>query len=170
MAMKITGRHLTVTPALRRHIEAKFERFARYDVVLNRVDIVLSVNKLQHSAEAVCTVAGRRLQAKTSTREMYATIDQLVERLEAQIRKHKERQVEHKGKKRTAVALRPPQPGLGGEEVEVVRPVPSVLSLDEAKRRLNRQVGSLIVFTSSESGKLQILQRVESDRVVLIDP
>ena len=170
MAMKITGRHLVVTPALKRHVEEKFERFARYDVALNRVEIVLSVNKLQHTAEVVCAVAGRRLQAKISTREMYSTIDQVVDRLNAQIRKLKERQVEHKGRKRTAAALSPPQPEHGGEEVEVIRPVPSVLSLDEAKRRLNRQVGSLIVFTSSESGKLQILQRAESNRVVLIDP
>lgn len=170
MAMKITGRHLVVTPALKRHIEERFERFTRYDVVLNRVEIVLSVNKLQHAAEVVCAVAGRRLQAKTSTREMYSTIDQLVDRLDTQIRKLKDRQVEHKGRKRPAAGLSPAQPAFGGEEVEVVRPVPSVLSLDEAKRRLNRQVGSLIVFTSRESGKLQILQRAESNRVVLIDP
>lgn len=168
MAIKITGRHLAITPALRRHIEDKFERFTRYDVAMNRVEVVLSVNKLQHIAEATCTVAGRRLQAKTSTREMYGTIDQLVERLEAQIRKHKERRVEHKGKTRTAPAA--PIILGGGEAIEVIRPVASVLTLEEATRRLNRQVGSIMVFTSRESGRLQILQRTEPDRVVLIDP
>ena len=43
---------------------------------------------------------GRRIQAKATTPEMYVTIDQLVTRLAAQIRKHKERQADHKGQSR----------------------------------------------------------------------
>jgi hypothetical protein len=56
------------------------------------------------------------------------------------------------------------------EEIEVVRPARAVLTLEEAKRRLDPLPGSLVVFTGLSSGKLQILQRVDRDRVVLIDP
>ena len=68
--MKITGRRLVVTPALRQHIENRFERISRYDVKLSHLEVVLSVSKLQHCAEVVCTLQGRRIQAKASTSEM----------------------------------------------------------------------------------------------------
>ena len=62
--MKITGRHMEITPALKRHIRSRFERLERYDVPLGRLEIVLSVSKLQHSAEVVCSISGKRFQAK----------------------------------------------------------------------------------------------------------
>ncbi len=167
--MKITGRHMEVTPALKRHIRSRFERLERYDVSLDRLEIVLSVSKLQHAAEAVCSINGKRFQAKTSTREMYATIDQLVDRLVAQIRKHKERRVEHKGRK-----SRPPLPAaLSAPEdagLKVVRPKIAVLSREEARNRLESRPGAMVLFTCADSGKLQILQRSETGNVVLIDP
>jgi len=169
--MKITGRHLIITPALRHHIESRFERLARYEVRLSHMEVILSVSKLQHSAEVVCMMQRRRIQAKASTQEMYATIDQLVDRLGVQIRKYKERQADHKEPAKRSVrkiprlALRKEE-----EDLEVIRPVRAVLTLEEAKRRLDPLPGSLVVFTSLSSGNLQILQRIDRDRVVLIDP
>jgi putative sigma-54 modulation protein len=171
--MKITGRHLVVTPALRQHIENRFERLARYEVKLSHLEVILGVSKLRHSAEVVCTMQGRRIQAKASTQEMYATIDQLVDRLSVQIRKHKERQSDHKEPTKRSVrrSLRPViRKEEEEEEIEVIRPVRAVLTLQDAKRRLDPLPGSLVVFTSLSSGKLQILQRVDRDRLVLIDP
>src|SRR5574339_1038036 len=110
MWMKITGRHMDVTPALKRYIRTRFERIERYDVSLDRLEIVLSVTKLQHTAEVVCSIKGRRFQAKTSTREMYATVDQLADRLDGQIRKYKERRAEHKGPRKRAVSVEPQPP------------------------------------------------------------
>jgi putative sigma-54 modulation protein len=171
--MKITGRRLVITPALRQHIENRFERLARYEVKLSHLEVILGVSKLQHSAEVVCTMQGRRIQAKASTQEMYATIDQLVDRLGVQIRKHKERQTDHKEPTKRSVRKVPRQ-ALGQEEeeeeLEVIRPVRAVLTLEDAKRRLDPLPGSLVVFTSLSSGKLQILQRMDRNRVVLIDP
>lgn len=169
--MKITGRHLVVTPALRQHIESRFERLARYEVNLSHLEVILGVSKLQHSAEVVCTMQRRRIQAKASTREMYATIDQLVDRLGAQIRKHKERQADHKEPTKRSVP-KIPRPAIRKEEedIEVIRPARAVLTLEEAKGRLDPLPGSLVVFTALSSGKLQILHRMDRDRVVLIDP
>jgi putative sigma-54 modulation protein len=169
--MKITGRHLVITPALRHHIESRFERLVRYEVRLSHLAVILGVSKLQHRAEVVCTMQGKRIQAKALTQEMYATIDQLVDRLETQIRKHKERRTNHKepAKRLVRKVLRPALERKD-EEIECVRPVRATLTLEDAKRRLDSLPGSLVVFTSLSSGKLQILQRVDRDRVVLIDP
>jgi putative sigma-54 modulation protein len=166
--MKITGRHMDVTPALKRYIRARFERLRRYDVPLDRLEVVLSVTKLQHTAEVVCSIKGRRFQAKTSTREMYATVDQLADRLDAQIRKDKERRAEHKG--RTKRPLPVSTPVSEHEELRIVRPKVAVLSRTEARNRLEPNPGAMVLFTCADSGKLQILRRSESGHVVLIDP
>ena len=173
MSIKITGRHLVITSALRQHVENRFERLVRYEVKLTHLEVILGVSKLQHHAEVVCTMQGRRIQAKASTREMYATIDQLVDRLGTQIRKHKERQTDHKepvkrsARKILSSAVRKEEEE---EKIEVVSPPKVVLTLEDAKRRLDSLPGSLLVFTARSSGKLQILQRLDRDRVVLIDP
>ena len=167
--MKITGRHMEVTPALKRYLRTRFERLERYDVSLDRLEVVLSVTKLQHTAEVVCSIRGKRFQAKTSTREMYATVDQLVDRLDRQIRKYKERRVEHKGRTKTALAS-PPAAGRDHDEFKIVRPKLAVLSRSEARNRLDLDPGAMVLFTCADSGKLQILRRSETGHVVLIDP
>jgi len=168
--MKITGRHMDVTPALKRHIRSRFERMERYDVSLDRLEIVLSVTKLQHTAEVVCAVSGKRFQAKTSTREMYATVDQLADRLEAQIRKYKERRVEHKGKKKAQAPVSEGPLLSDHEDVKVVRPKIAVLSRSEARNQLDQGPGAMVLFTCADTGKLQIMRRSETGHVVLIDP
>ena len=163
--MKITGRHLVITSALRQHIESRLDRLVRYEVKLTHLEVILGVSKLQHHAEVVCTMQGRRIQAKASTREMYATIDQLVDRLGTQIRKHKERQADHKEPvKRSARKIVTPvvRKEEDEEKIEVVSPPEVVLTLEDAKRRLESLPGSLVVFTALSSGKLQILQRTRS--------
>jgi len=96
MRLKITGRHLDITPALKEYVETRFSRLDRYGLKIEALEVVLGVEKLQHKAEAIGTVNGKSVQAKTSTPEMYATIDALVDRLDAQLRKWKERLVNHK--------------------------------------------------------------------------
>lgn len=168
--MKITGRHMDVTPALKRHIRSRFERMERYDVSLDRLEIVLSITKLQHTAEVVCSISGKRFQAKTSTREMYATVDQLADCLDAQIRKYKERRVEHKGRKKTQVPASEAVSLSDQEDLKIVHPKIAVLSRNEARNRLDHGPGAMVLFTCAESGKLQILRRSETGHIVLIDP
>ena len=96
MRLRITGRHLDITSALKSYVEARFGRLDRYEWKIESLQVVLGVEKLRHMAEVIGTVNGKPLQAKTSTQEMYATIDALVDRVDAQFRKWKERLVNHK--------------------------------------------------------------------------
>jgi putative sigma-54 modulation protein len=96
MKLKITGRHMDITPALKDYVETRFGRLDRYGLKVESLEVVLGVEKLQHKAEANGTVNGKSVQAKTSTPEMYATIDALVDRIDAQLRKWKERLANHK--------------------------------------------------------------------------
>ncbi len=96
MRLRITGRHLDITSALKSYVETRFGRLDRYELRVGSLQVVLGVEKLRHMAEVIGTVNGRPLQAKTSTREMYATIDALVDRVDAQFRKWKGRLVSRK--------------------------------------------------------------------------
>lgn len=96
MKLKITGRHIDITPALRTYVETRFKRLDRYELKVSSLQVVLGVEKLLHIAEVTGLVSGKRMQAKTSTPEMYATIDALVDRIDGQFRKWKERLANHK--------------------------------------------------------------------------
>jgi putative sigma-54 modulation protein len=168
--MQITGRQLVITSAMRRHVESRLARLDRYDMRIEHIAVILGVNKLQHTAEVICVLQGKRVQAKVSTHEMYASIDQVIARLEAQIRKRKERLVDHKGSRKRLFPRTGRRVSESPDDVDVIRVTPSRLSLDEAKNRLESTPGSLVVFTSSISGKLQILKRLVNGRVALIDP
>jgi|DewCreStandDraft_4_1066084.scaffolds.fasta_scaffold64700_2 putative sigma-54 modulation protein len=174
MKLRITGRHMDVTPALREYIETRLGRLDRYGLKVGSLQVILSVEKLQHKAEVVGTVNGKRIQAKTSTREMYATIDALVDRVDAQFRKCKERLVDHK----PAKSKRRPEarhvPAKWGQEkrTEVQRqPVP-VLSADQARKQFSARTSSapFMLFVNSDTGRVQVVQRTESGRLMVVEP
>lgn len=95
MQLSITGHHIDVTPALREYVESKFERLERhFDNVID-IHCVLSVEKLRHKAEATVQVSGGTLFADEVQEDMYAAIDGLVDKLDRQVKKHKEKLQDH---------------------------------------------------------------------------
>lgn len=106
MKVTITGRHTTVTPALRRYLEERSERLKRYGVKLDGCQFVLSVEKYRHAAEGAVTVNGRIVHGKVSTQEMYGSIDRLMEKLERQLLKNKEKLVGQKLRTRSSSGAR----------------------------------------------------------------
>ncbi|MFC3607852.1 ribosome hibernation-promoting factor, HPF/YfiA family [Stutzerimonas tarimensis] len=94
MHVNISGHHLEVTDALREYVDEKFERLARhFDRIIN-VQVILEVEKLKQKAEATLHVAGREVVANAEHQDMYAAIDSLIDKLDRQLIKHKEKQIE----------------------------------------------------------------------------
>ncbi len=95
MQLNVTGHHVEITPALRDYVGSKLERLERlFDHVTN-VHVVLSVEKLRHKAEATLSITGNNLFADAEEEDMYAAIDALADKLDRQIRKHKEKLTDH---------------------------------------------------------------------------
>lgn len=174
MKLRITGRHMDVTHALRDYVETRFGRLDRYGLKVGSLQVVLGVEKLQHKAEVIGAVNGKRVQAKTSTREMYATIDALVDRVDAQFRKCKERLANHKPNKNR----RPRESGRrsvkwGQEEpTEVERQAVPVLSIDQAQKQFSALPSTVpfMLFINAETGRVQVIQRLISGRLAVIEP
>jgi putative sigma-54 modulation protein len=172
MRLKITGRHMDITPALRQYVESRFGRLDRYGLKLGSVQVVLGVEKLQHKAEVVCEVNGKRVQAKTATPEMYATIDALVGRLDTQLRKWKDRLVSHKPNTRGRTKVRALESMLQDQPSRAVverRAVP-ILSVDEAQEAFADSPSPFMVFMNAETGTIQLVERRTGGLVAVIEP
>jgi putative sigma-54 modulation protein len=91
MNLQITGRHMDITPAIHGYVTEKFGKIKRhFDHVID-VNIVLSVEKLIQKAEATLHISGKNLFVECADENLYAAIDALVDKLERQIRRHKEK-------------------------------------------------------------------------------
>jgi putative sigma-54 modulation protein len=95
MQINLTGHHLDITTSLRDYVNEKFERLERhFDHVID-AHVILTVEKLRHKAEAAMVVSGSRLFADNVQEDMYAAIDGLVDKLDRQIVRHKEKLKDH---------------------------------------------------------------------------
>ena len=96
MNLQLTGHHLEITPSIRGYVTSKLERITRhFDNVID-VNVILSVDKLQQRIEANVHVRGRDIFCESIDENMYAAIDNLVDKLDRQIIKHKEKIVDHR--------------------------------------------------------------------------
>lgn len=95
MNLSISGHHLEVTPALRDYVKAKLERIRRHFDQVVDVSVFLSVDKLVQKAEISLHVPGRDLFAEASHADLYAAIDALVDKLDRQVIKHKDKRSNH---------------------------------------------------------------------------
>ena len=95
MNLHITGHHVQVTPAIRGYVSAKMERVTHhFDHVID-VNVIMSVAKLRHKAEATVHVRGRDIHCENTEEDMYAAIDLLMDKLDRQVLKHKGRMQDH---------------------------------------------------------------------------
>ncbi len=95
MQLNVSGHHLVVTDSLRGYVETKIEKIERHFDLVSDVNCILTVEKLQHKAEATISVNGGTIYADAIEEDMYAAIDGLVDKLDRRVRKHKEKLVDH---------------------------------------------------------------------------
>ncbi|MCS3904209.1 putative sigma-54 modulation protein [Methylohalomonas lacus] len=95
MQINITGQQMDVTPALREYVETKFQRLERHFDQITNVHVILSIEKERHKAEATISVSRGELFANTEQESMYAAIDELMDKLDRQLKKHKEKMTDH---------------------------------------------------------------------------
>lgn len=95
MQLNLSGHHVEVSPALRNYVSTKFEKLERHFDHVTNVHVVLSVEKLRQKAEATIHVSGASLFANAEHEDMYAAIDALTDKLDRQVKKHKEKLKDH---------------------------------------------------------------------------
>ncbi|MBX9935224.1 MAG: ribosome-associated translation inhibitor RaiA [Burkholderiaceae bacterium] len=100
MNLTISGHHLDVTPSLRAYVQSKLERITRHFDQVVGFKVLLSVEKQKEKekrqrAECNIHVKGGDLFAESSHQDLYAAVDDLVDKLDRQVVRHKNRLQNH---------------------------------------------------------------------------
>jgi putative sigma-54 modulation protein len=95
MNLQLTGHHLEITPALRDYVQSKLARISNhFDHVID-IRVTMSVEKLVQRAEATLHVPGQDLHVACEDENMYSAIDLMIDKLDRQVLKYKEKLVDH---------------------------------------------------------------------------
>ena len=91
MNLQLTGHHVEITAAIRDYVTSKLERVSRhFDHVID-VSVIMTVEKLDKKIEANVHLSGKDIHVQCHDEDMYAAIDGLIDKLDRQIIRHKEK-------------------------------------------------------------------------------
>ena len=170
MKIIVTGRHIEMTPALKAYAEERIQHLARYSSLPTEASVILTVEKYRHQAEITFNVNGQSIQAKEETAEMYASIDQAVEKIERQLKKYKDRLHDHRSY---------PEPSLEDSSrlatSNTVRLTPEKRALgtmtpDAAAIELQRSEHGFVLFRHTETSCVNVVYRKLDGTVGWIEP
>jgi putative sigma-54 modulation protein len=100
MNLNIAGHHVEVTAAIRDYVTSKLDRVIRHFDNVTSAHVILSVDKLIQKAEITLHVKGKDIYADSVDPDLYAAIDSLIDKLDRQVVRHKEKISEHSRDKR----------------------------------------------------------------------
>ena len=91
MNLHLTGHHVEITPAIREYVVSKLARINRHFEQVIDVNVIMTVEKLDQKIEANVHLSGKDIHVQSSEEDMYAAIDSLIDKLDRQVIRHKER-------------------------------------------------------------------------------
>jgi len=89
MNLHLTGRHVEITPAIRTYVTSKLVRINRHFENVIDVEVIMTVEKLDQKVEANVHQSGKDIHVCANNADMYAAIDELIDKLDRQVIKHK---------------------------------------------------------------------------------
>jgi putative sigma-54 modulation protein len=95
MQLNLTGHHIDITDSLRNYVEEKIQRIERHFDKVTNTHVILTVENVRHKAEATINMTGNNIFAENTEDNMYAAIDGLIDKLDRQVKKHKEKLTDH---------------------------------------------------------------------------
>ncbi len=175
MQTSVTFKNLDSSDTLKSYVEEKLARFDRLLDNPAEANVVLSVEKFRHMAEI--NIIGDRLSiiGKEETIDMYSAIDMVLDKLEKQIKKSKEKIRERRSndsvrnKGMLAEELNLPE-----EELELQVKVKHIeykpMHVEEAVLQLDLLNDNFLVFTNAQSDQVNVLYRRKDGHYGLIQP
>ncbi|HAA05247.1 MAG TPA: ribosome-associated translation inhibitor RaiA [Syntrophobacteraceae bacterium] len=178
MQINLTFRNVEPAVSLREYTEAKIARVKKYVEEPVEAHVVLKVEKFRHIVEVSIDANGLRINGTEETDDMYSAIDMVVDKIEAQVRKYRDKLRRHKpaeGVKHLPVSMNV----LASSELEEDQE-PQVIKteqfyakpmdVDEAIMQLDLANNEFLVFTNSRTHRLNVLYRRQDGHYGLIEP
>lgn len=168
MNIKITGKELKATEAIKEYAEKKVERLKKYFDEEFEVVVTIKAEKTEQVAEMRVTVKGDTYKAVTAHKDLYASIDKDIDILEGQIRKLKTK----KEKVNKEASIREKEANLSGEhtgpENEIIKELYyeiKPMGPEDAKLKLEERKGDLfLTFINIETGKVNVIYRLKDNK------
>lgn len=185
MNIEITGRQVDITPALRDFTEDKLRKLERLLSGPLEAHVVLAISKHRHSAEIQVKSPHVTLTGTEETGDLYTSIGEVVDKLERQALKHKEKTRDHKHRKgirdpEIAAALEAtvaqqatveaPEPPLSPRIVRSQRYRLKPMSAEDAVLELEGSTDDLLVFRDGQTNRINVVYRQRNGDYALIDP
>jgi putative sigma-54 modulation protein len=185
MQVHITGRQVVITPALRKFTEDKLKKVEKLLGGPIEAHVVLAVEKRRHLAEIQVKSRTALLSGERETEDLYASIGDVILKLERQALKHKEKLTHHKKRdgRRIVTSLPAPEPpgprkspAKSGGASPAPRIVPSdryrlkPLSAEDAAMELETAGGDLLVYRDDQTYRVNVVYRRRDGNFGLVDP
>ncbi len=174
MQVTVTFKHMESTEPLKDYASDKSARLAKYLASPIEVHWFLSVEKIRHIAEATVAANGVRIKAKEESSDMYAAIDTAMDKLEKQVRKHKEKIKDHHKTETAPTATieeieAVSDTGGSSRVVETSNYFVKPMSVEEARLQMDIAEDDFLVFTNSNSNDVNVLYRRDDGNYGLIE-
>ncbi len=177
MDISVTFRRMQPTESLRTYAEEKVSKIKRYLDFPLEAHVVLSVEKFRHIADVTLSVNGTWIKGIEETDDMYSAIDQVMDKLEKQVKKYlskiRNRRAENrKGEETLGVeeAEEDAAFGLEGPSIEVEKMIAKPMDPEEAAMQLSTSQQDFIVFRNSRSEKINVIYKRKDGNLGLIEP
>lgn len=174
MRCNIHGDHMVVTPALSEYVENKVSRLEKFDLLTasDECRVTLRVTKKRHTAEMTIPTPGAIFRAEESTEDMYASVDLVIDKLNRQIRKYKNR-LENRNRQ----LLTSPPEAFAEEPAEAQESVVRIkrfeykpMSVDEAILQMDLLGHNFFVFSNAETNQVSVVYKRNDGGFGLIEP
>jgi putative sigma-54 modulation protein len=177
MRLQVKGRNVEVSEQIRNYAQEKLRKLDRLVADPTRVELELALEKnpsiaANHIAEATVWTKGPVLRARESSADMKASIDQLVDKLERQVKRYREKRRPRRHTRGDSGVAAPPFPAFEGEPTIVktkqfaVKP----MTPEEAVLQLELVGHDFFVFRNADSDEVNVLYRRRDGDFGLIEP
>jgi putative sigma-54 modulation protein len=175
MQTSVTFKNLDSSDTLKSYVQDKLDRFDRLLDNPAEANVVLSVEKFRHMAEI--NIIGDRLTiiGKEETIDMYSAIDMVLDKLEKQIKKSKEKIRQHRsGAKARNKSMLAEEINFPEEELERQIKIKNIeykpMHVEEAVLQMDLLKDNFLVFTNARSDLVNVLYRRKDGHYGLIQP
>ena len=178
MQVMTTFRHMEQSEALKAYVEEKLERVNKYIDEPISAQVYFSVEKIRHIVEIVITGRGITTKASEATNDMYAAVDMVLDKIERQLKRYKEKLKDHKpgsssnGRTVSKKILKAeslessPEPVVITTRIETAKP----MAVEEAVMQMDLLHKDFLVFTDAVSGEINVVYRRKDGNFGLIAP
>ncbi len=171
MRISITGKNIEISEYLRDLAEKKMSKLERYFPADTVAQVTMAVEKNRHIVEVTIPYSGGIIRGEEVTGDMYASIDNVIAKLERQIIRYRTKLE----KNLKAEAFNEPVPELEEEDegpavVKVKRFSIKPMSVDEAVLQMELLGHSFFVFTNAQTEDINVLYKRKDGNLGLIEP